>query len=57
MSWDNTFVQDQTFETFVRNTLEKYPFGVGVFQGINIICYLVNIVSLARALHYAQLTR
>eukprot|EP00026_Physarum_polycephalum_P000434 Phypoly_transcript_00435.p1 GENE.Phypoly_transcript_00435~~Phypoly_transcript_00435.p1 ORF type:complete len:1430 (+),score=182.12 Phypoly_transcript_00435:70-4359(+) len=32
MTWDNTFVQDQTFDTFVRNTLDKYPFGVGVFQ-------------------------
>ena len=31
--WDNSLVQNQAFGAFVKNTLEKYPFGVGVLQG------------------------
>lgn len=33
--WDVSFGQEQPFTTLVCNTLEKYPFGIGAFQGEN----------------------
>ena len=46
--WDTSYTHEISFTTFLRNTLEKYAFGFGVFQGLTIPLHCNNKHRMAR---------